>query len=102
MRLPVIQSCGECRWCHETGVCMHDRAHHAERIGLNVSSDLSRITLRRVDGEERVVDDPEDRRVLGLSDRWAWEAGWRDRKGGDPSEWPESLRVREWPEVRRG
>ena len=25
----------------------------------------------------------------------------RDRKGGDPSEWPEDLRVREWPEVRR-
>lgn len=23
----------------------------------------------------------------------------RDRKGGDPSEWPEDLRVREWPEV---
>jgi protein gp37 len=22
-----------------------------------------------------------------------------DRKGGDPSEWPEDLRVREWPEV---
>ncbi len=24
----------------------------------------------------------------------------RDRKGGDPAEWPEDLRVREWPEVR--
>ena len=24
----------------------------------------------------------------------------RDRKGGDPSEWPTDLRVREWPEVR--
>lgn len=23
-----------------------------------------------------------------------------DRKGGDPTEWPEDLRVREWPEVR--
>lgn len=23
-----------------------------------------------------------------------------DRKGGDPAEWPEDLRVREWPEVR--
>ena len=22
----------------------------------------------------------------------------RDRKGGDPAEWPEDLRVREWPE----
>jgi protein gp37 len=26
----------------------------------------------------------------------------RDPKGGDPSEWPEDLRVREWPEVRHG
>lgn len=26
----------------------------------------------------------------------------QDRKGGDPSEWPEDLRVREWPEVPRG
>lgn len=26
----------------------------------------------------------------------------RDRKGGDPSEWWESVRVREYPEVRRG
>lgn len=25
-----------------------------------------------------------------------------DRKGGDPNEWPEDLRVREWPEVSRG
>ncbi len=25
----------------------------------------------------------------------------RDRKGGDMAEWPEDLRVREWPEVRR-
>jgi protein gp37 len=32
---------------------------------------------------------------------WAWRAGLRDRKGGDPSEWPEDLRVREFPEARR-
>ena len=50
--------------------------------------------------EERVVDDPEEQRALGLSSRWAWGAGLRDPKGGDPSEWPEDLRVREWPEVR--
>jgi protein gp37 len=24
-------------------------------------------------------------------------AGWTDRKGGDPAEWPADLRVREWP-----
>lgn len=29
---------------------------------------------------------------------WTWVTQ-RDRKGGDPSEWPEDLRVREWPEV---
>jgi len=28
--------------------------------------------------------------------------GITDRKGGDPSEWPEDLRVREWPGVRVG
>lgn len=27
---------------------------------------------------------------------------WFHRKGGDPEEWPEWLRVREMPEVRRG
>lgn len=26
----------------------------------------------------------------------------RDRKGGDPSEWPEDLRVREWPKAATG
>lgn len=26
----------------------------------------------------------------------------RDRAGADPSEWPEDLRVREFPEARRG
>jgi protein gp37 len=28
-----------------------------------------------------------------------WEHRLRDRKGGDPSEWPGDLQVREWPEV---
>jgi protein gp37 len=31
---------------------------------------------------------------------WAWRAGLADRKGGDPSEWPADLRVREFPAVR--
>ena len=26
-RLPVIATCGECRWCHPTEVCAHERAH---------------------------------------------------------------------------
>lgn len=31
--------------------------------------------------------------------RWAWRAGLRDSHGGDPAEWPERLRIREWPEA---
>jgi hypothetical protein len=27
----------------------------------------------------------------------AWRAGLRDRKGGDPAEWPVDLRVRDFP-----
>jgi protein gp37 len=32
--------------------------------------------------------------------RWAWRAGTEHPKGGDPSEWPESFRVRQFPESR--
>jgi len=32
---------------------------------------------------------------------WAWRAGLDDRKGGDVTEWPENLRTREFPTVRR-
>jgi protein gp37 len=32
---------------------------------------------------------------------WAWRAGLTDKKGGDPSEWPDDLRVREFPAVAR-
>jgi protein gp37 len=32
---------------------------------------------------------------------WAWYAGLAERKGGNPSEWPVHLNVREFPEVRR-
>ncbi len=52
---------------------------------------------------------------LGASPRvWTGERGYtpdvfdlpelrlRDRKGGDIDEWPKDLRVRQWPEVRRG
>lgn len=28
--------------------------------------------------------------------------GPRDKKGGDPAEWPEDLRVRKFPEVKAG
>lgn len=30
-------------------------------------------------------------------ERWLWRAGLMDRKGGDMSEWPDDLRVREFP-----
>jgi protein gp37 len=30
---------------------------------------------------------------------WAWRMGLANRKGGDPAEWPEDLRVREFPAV---
>lgn len=32
---------------------------------------------------------------------WAWRAGLYDTKGGDVTEWPEPLRVREFPTVNR-
>lgn len=32
---------------------------------------------------------------------WAWRAGLRHPKGGDPAEWPADLRVREYPEAGR-
>lgn len=32
---------------------------------------------------------------------WGWHKSFSDEKGGDPSEWPEDLRVREFPEVRQ-
>jgi protein gp37 len=38
--------------------------------------------------------------VKQLGTAWAKETGARDRKGGNPAEWPEDLRVREFPEVR--
>lgn len=31
-RLPVIRTCGECRWCHPTDVCAHARAHIEQEI----------------------------------------------------------------------
>lgn len=31
-RLPVIATCGECRWCHPSEVCTHERAHIEQEI----------------------------------------------------------------------
>ncbi len=41
-------------------------------------------------------------KLPALQDHPARRDEWvlRDRKGGDPSEWPADLRVREWPEMR--
>ncbi len=35
--------------------------------------------------------------VKQLGSHWARSHGWKSPKGDDPSEWPEDLRVREWP-----
>jgi protein gp37 len=43
--------------------------------------------------------DEEAKRDFGFDSRWLWRAGLKDRKGGDPSEWPEALRVRQFPSV---
>lgn len=32
---------------------------------------------------------------------WSWRAGLKDPKGGNPDEWPEELRVREFPTPKR-
>jgi len=47
--------------------------------------------------EQRTVVDAEEQEALGLDSKWAWRAGLKDRKGGDWSEWPEELRVRQFP-----
>lgn len=36
-------------------------------------------------------------RGSGVGSDWARRTGAADPKGGDPSEWPESFRVREFP-----
>lgn len=45
--------------------------------------------------EWRNINRPEDRRFTQDGD-W-WRIHLVSRKGGDPAEWPENLRVREWP-----
>ena len=35
--------------------------------------------------------------VIGVFSGWTIREPLRDRKGGDPAEWPEDLRVREFP-----
>lgn len=37
-----------------------------------------------------------------LDGKWAWRAGLKNKKGGDMDEWPEYLRVRQFPEVAHG
>lgn len=47
----------------------------------------------------RAYDGAEGARCDGEPHEWAWlsEQGMRDRKGGDPSEWPADLQVRQFP-----
>jgi protein gp37 len=37
---------------------------------------------------------------VDLEGRWAWQMGLKDRKGGDPDEWGDALRVRQFPTER--
>lgn len=41
-----------------------------------------------------------DHRTRPSGENWYWTSLLRDRKGGDPAEWPEDLRVREFPVAR--
>lgn len=43
---------------------------------------------------------PPGRRAPGELQGTKWRRNFRDRKGGDPDEWPADLRVREFPTVR--
>jgi protein gp37 len=49
--------------------------------------------------EWRDIDRAEDRRFTAHGEG-VWRVHLRDRKGGDMSEWPEDLRVREFPQTR--
>lgn len=53
-------------------------------------------------GGNPIEDDPEKHDgARGHSAGRRWNMDLRDRKGGDPSEWPEDLRVREMPKERK-
>ena len=46
---------------------------------------------------ERTIDTPPGKDPPWMASKVVWTRGWKDRKGGDPAEWPEDLRVREFP-----
>jgi len=51
--------------------------------------------------EERACKTAEEaKRDFGAESRWLWRAGLSSRKGDDMAEWPEALRVRQFPEGR--
>lgn len=41
--------------------------------------------------------DEEAKREFGFNSRWLWRARLKDKAGGSPDEWPEDLRVRQFP-----
>ena len=50
--------------------------------------------------EERAASSlAEARDLVGdhVNNRWLWRMGTADLKGGDPSEWPDNLRIRMYP-----
>lgn len=56
------------------------------------SNGATKVFVKQLGAQPSYTDDPTEEHLLGL----------RDRKGGDPAEWPEDLRVREVPDWRGG
>lgn len=47
--------------------------------------------------EQRACASEEEAKREGFKSRWLWRAGLKDRKGGDIAEFPEELRIRQFP-----
>lgn len=79
--------------CSEAGVACFVKQLGARPLGVPscIGCEGDRFEGDRCERCGDVVEVEEDRRVLHLT----------DRKGGDPAEWPEDLRVRQWPEADR-
>lgn len=58
-----------------------------KQLGANIVSE-----------ERACATDEEAASRFGFKSRWLWRARLTDRKGGDPTEWPEDLRVRRLPQ----
>jgi protein gp37 len=84
------RAAGTAAFVKQLGANVHDR-NDAGWDGVDPTDWPSHL-----EAEDRVEHDEADTGYQGAPVR----VRLRDRKGGDPSEWPEDLRVREMPEVR--